>query len=312
MKAYIGITDTDWYAFLRERQPVIDEVNFWQPSGNRTFRALASGDLFLFKLHSPNHFIVGGGLFAHFSILPVSLAWEAFQEKNGAGSHEEMRRRIGKYRKVADDPLEDYRVGCILLGQPFFLAEPDWVAAPADWGKPTVQGATYDLTRGEGQRVWRDIIERVPLAAITPLGDQLPLVASEPRFGQPTLVLPRLGQGTFRVFVTDIYERRCVVTGERTLPVLEAAHIKPYGQNGPHDPRNGLLLRSDLHTLFDRGYVTVTPERRFEVSRRIRDEFENGRDYYSLQGRDVRLPSRPDFAPGADYLSWHATNVFRG
>ena len=81
-----------------------------------------------------------------------------------------------------------------------------------------------------------------------------------------------LGRGRSGSLVTDLYERRCAVTGERTLPVLHAAHIKPFGANGPHDPRNGLLLRSDLHTLFDRGYVTVTPQLRFEVSGRIRGE----------------------------------------
>lgn len=80
----------------------------------------------------------------------------------------------------------------------------------------------------------------------------VPLVA-EPRYGTPVTILPRLGQGTFRIVVTDAYERQCAVTGERTLPVLEAAHVRPYGRSGPHDPRNGLLLRSDLHTLFDRG-----------------------------------------------------------
>jgi putative restriction endonuclease len=40
-------------------------------------------------------------------------------------------------------------------------------------------------------------------------------------------VQPRLGQGAFRLLVTDAYQRRCAVTGERTLPVLDAAHIRP-------------------------------------------------------------------------------------
>jgi hypothetical protein len=69
------------------------------------------------------------------------------------------------------------------------------------------------------------------------------------RYGAPTLVRPRLGQGAFRVIVIEVYDRRCTITGERTLPVLEAAHIKPYVSGGPHPPENGLLLRSDLHTL---------------------------------------------------------------
>jgi len=125
-------------------------------------------------------------------------------------------------------------------------------------------------------------------------------------------VLPRLGQGTFRVLVTDAYARRCAITEERTLPVLEAAHVRPYGKSGPHDPRNGLLLRSDIHTLFDRGYVTVTPQMRFEVSRRIKEEFENGRAYYALHGQPVRPPQRADWALGPEFLEWHASNVFRG
>jgi len=108
------------------------------------------------------------------------------------------------------------------------------------------------------------------------------------------------------------YGRRCTATGERTLPVLQAAHIHPYAVGGPHRVDNGLLLRSDLHTLFDRGYVTVTPEARLEVSSRIREEFENGRDYYALHGREIRLPTRLELRPLPAVLGWHNENVFLG
>src|SRR5690606_11461688 len=80
-----------------------------------------------------------------------------------------------------------------------------------------------------------------------------------PRYGAEYLARARLGQGAFRVLVTDAYQKRCAISGERTLPVLQAAHIRPYAAAGPHRVSNGLLLRSDLHILFDRGYVTVTP-----------------------------------------------------
>lgn len=46
------------------------------------------------------------------------------------------------------------------------------------------------------------------------------------------LIRHRLGQGAFRVLVTDAYQRRCAISGEKTLPVLEAAHIRPYSQHG--------------------------------------------------------------------------------
>jgi putative restriction endonuclease len=79
-----------------------------------------------------------------------------------------------------------------------------------------------------------------------------------------------------------------------------------------HHVSNGMLFRSDVHMLFDRGYVTVTPDHRFEVSRRIREEFENGKDYYAFQGHAVRLPSLESPYPDPELLRWHSDNVFRG
>lgn len=77
-------------------------------------------------------------------------------------------------------------------------------------------------------------------------------------FGEPALVRPRLGQRSFRIAVLDTYERRCAITSERTLPVLEAAHIRDYADVQQHSINNGILFRSDIHKLFDGGYVTVT------------------------------------------------------
>lgn len=123
------------------------------------------------------------------------------------------------------------------------------------------------------------------------LGPATDAVIAGPRFGSPITVTPRLGQGAFRMLVTDAYHGRCAVTQEKTLPVLEAAHIHPYSKGGDHSLRNGILLRNDLHRLFDLGYVGVNPDSRvFEVSRRLRQDFENGQDYYALHGRNVNQP----------------------
>jgi putative restriction endonuclease len=120
-----------------------------------------------------------------------------------------------------------------------------------------------------------------------------------------------LGQGAFRVLVTDAYTRRCAITGERTLPALEAAHIKPFALSGPHQTANGLLLRSDLHRLFDLGYLTVTPNFSVEVSRKIKEEFENGKDYYAFHGRTLSvLPSLERDRPSSQYLQWHNNQRF--
>jgi putative restriction endonuclease len=94
--------------------------------------------------------------------------------------------------------------------------------------------------------------------------------------------------------------------------VPEAAHIKPYSLVMRHEVSNGLLLRSDLHKLFDEGYLTVDPQdRRVVVSKRIKEEFENGRDYYKLEGQPLREPSEPWPRPLAENLEYHAYNRFR-
>jgi putative restriction endonuclease len=120
-----------------------------------------------------------------------------------------------------------------------------------------------------------------------------------------------LGQGAFRVLVTEAYGKRCAITGERTLPVLEAAHIQPFASEGPNRVSNGLLLRSDLHILFDQGYLTVTPDLRVLVSKRIKEKFENGREYYAYAEKALTVlqPRAPE-RPAAEYLRWHNEHRF--
>ena len=63
VRAYVGVTDDNWYRFLADR-PGVTEVNFWQPSGAREFRVLAPGEPFFFKTHYPHNKLVGGGFFS--------------------------------------------------------------------------------------------------------------------------------------------------------------------------------------------------------------------------------------------------------
>jgi HNH endonuclease len=299
----VAVTDDDWFEMLR-RQPNLAEVNFWAPSA-ATFRALQPGELFLFKLHAPRNSIVGGGIFAYANVLPCSLVWEAFGEANGAHSAKEMRSRIARYRRVNPNDRSDFEIGCRILTQPFFFEEPDWIAVPPSWSPNIVAFKTYNTTDSEGLALWDAVNDR---SSRQPFGG----MSERPRYGEPHLIRPRLGQGAFRVLVTDIYQRRCAVTRERTLPALEAAHIRPYGEGGSHDAHNGLLLRRDLHSLFDAGYVTVTPDLHFEVSRRIKEEFENGRHYYALHGQSISIPTSADQRPDPAALRWHNDHCYRG
>src|SRR5262249_42454397 len=152
-------------------------------------------------------------------------------------------------------------------------------------------------------RVWRECVAGMAQPGVREGGREISFPAE--RYGAPILVKPRLGQGIFRIAVTDAYGRACAVTAEHSLPVLEAAHIRPFGEGGVHEVSNGLLLRSDIHRLFDKGYVGVTPNHRFLVSRRLKDDFANGRSYYQLNDCEIRRPAlRADY-PNPEWLEWH-------
>lgn len=319
MKLYAGVTDQDWFDFLRS-QPGIDEVNFWQPSPNAEFRALEKGDLFLFKLHRGprtrnRDLIAGGGVFVSYSTFPISFAWETFGSRNGADSYQEMRQRLVHYRRIPDDPHVDFQVGCIILTQPFFLDESQWFTAPA-WSASIVRGKAkgYELDREAGRFIW-DNVQRAwqHQRAFDLDKEALRLNVERARYGKETTIKPRLGQGAFRLQVTDAYHRSCAITGEHSLPALEAAHIKPFNESGPHSVNNGILLRSDFHRLFDRGYITVSPDYRIEISRRLKEEFENGRSYYPFDGHPLgHLPAATLDRPQKELLVWHNENVFKG
>ena len=305
VKGYVAVTDQDWFEYLQGR-PDLDEVNFWQPGGRRLFDLVEVGAPFLFKLHWPDNYIVGGGFFAHASLLDARLAWEAFGAKNGAATFEEMCNRIERYRRGDVNPRREYTIGCVILRDPFFFPRIAWIPAPPDFKKETVQGKTYDLSTGTGKALWEDVTARLS-------GAGFDAVAAEgsPVLGVAALVKRRLGQGTFRILITDSYERRCAVTKERALPVLEAAHIRPISEGGDHRVENGLLLRSDIHVLFDRGYVTVTPDYRFRTSPRLKTDFDNGEHYRTFEGREISVPGRFDLRPSARLLEWHQDTVFR-
>jgi putative restriction endonuclease len=218
-----------------------------------------------------------------------------------------MQRRIEHYRKAAPDSREDYTIGCIILEDPFFFEERDWIPPPVDFKPNIVRGKTYDLTVSPARELW-DRVMLLRSAGRQRVGEP----PGRPMFGEPRPVRPRLGQGAFRVMVTDTYERRCAVTREKALPVLEAAHIQPVARGGQHELPNGLLLRSDVHRLYDKGYVTVTPDLVFRVSRRLKTDFHNGEHYFQLDGSPIWTPRSEDAQPAPAALEWHADTVFKG
>ncbi|NDC42608.1 MAG: HNH endonuclease, partial [Chitinophagia bacterium] len=274
------------------------------------------GEIFLFKSKFPENKIIGAGFFVAHANLPLSVSWDVFKEKNGYRSYSEFKRAICLYRK---DNEENPVIGCITLTNPIFFDEIDKIPPPEGFAKNIVQGKTYSVEELP-TRYW-DAIQlnlskylnrNATSQNVETYEDSLLLSESIMPYYSSYLQKVRIGQGAFRVMLIDRYERRCAISGEKTLPVLEAAHIKPYADNGPNATNNGLLLRSDLHKLFDDGYLTITEKMSIKVSRRIKEEFENGKDYYKFDDMPLRLPKNTNDIPRQDFVSWHNENIYRG
>lgn len=305
-------TDKSWFDFLKERARLglADEVNFWMPKPwGGTFGALSTGQPLLFKLKSPWNAVAGVGFFSHYTEIPISLAWDAFRENNGAPSLEAVRVNIGRLRRETPPPWADYVIGCILLAEPTFWDEEDWIPGPPGWKPQIVRGSGYDLTTEPGRGLWAQVVERLAARGVA-RDSGAPVEFGG--YGDPALTPRRVGQGTFTAIVRDAYGRSCAISRERALPALEAAHIKPLSEARTHSIRNGMLLRSDVHKLFDVGYLTVTPDLRVEASHAMKEDFNDGKNYLALHGTKILVPEKPDLRPDPESLRWHNENRYRG
>jgi putative restriction endonuclease len=301
VRAFVGVTDTDWYRFLAVR-PQLSEVNFWRPSG-RGFHVITTGEPFLFKTHAPHNRLVGGGFLSSSTQLRLSEAWDFFADGNGVSSLDAFRSAVAKYRRQPLTENEDPLIGCVLLRDVFFARPEDSLPPPSDWSPNLVSGKKYDLETSSA-------LESA-ISALIASSEQMQAVPG-PMFGDPRLTVPRLGQQAFKALVLTAYQRRCAITGARIAPTLQAAHIRPVAQGGEHRLDNGLLLRSDVHIMFDRGYLGVDDKLRLHVSPRLRDEFGNGEDFYARSGESlVSLPTRRVDRPNREALTWHMDTLFK-
>lgn len=114
-------------------------------------------------------------------------------------------------------------------------------------------------------------------------------------------IIRRLGQQSFRKKLIRAYDSRCAFTKCSTIWVLEAAHIVPYKGVQTNSVTNGLLLRADVHTLFDLGLVSIDPDAFvIKVSSRL-----GGSPYEKLDGKEPAIPLKKALRPSALALRHH-------
>ena len=153
-----------------------------------------------------------------------------------------------------------------------------------------------------------DAIVPDPARAL-PVGDETegpvlpfdPQLIDDERDRNLALIVQRRGQSEFRESLLRAYNSTCCFSGCNVEQVLEAAHIVPYQGLATNHVRNGLLLRTDLHTLFDLGLITVDAA----TMTIIVDPALAGSMYAEFDGHTIRLPRDPNDRPAEGLLEYH-------
>lgn len=173
IQGWVANTHWDWFNFLRNRRAAWDEVNFWTPSDYYAFHGVP-GSPFFFRLMSPRNAIGGFGYVRQLSRLPEYMAWEWFGEGNGAESFVTMKSRLDGIRtqNALQGRTGQKQIGCIILADAVFFPEHLWIPQPTDWGRQNLRHKRYDLTQGEGRRLW-DECHRTVLILCTDLRQAL-------------------------------------------------------------------------------------------------------------------------------------------
>ena len=114
-------------------------------------------------------------------------------------------------------------------------------------------------------------------------------------------IVQRQGQKEFRHNLLNAYDNRCCISGFNVLAVLEAAHIVPYRGSQTNIVTNGLLLRADLHTLFDLYLISINPN---TLKVAVASQLANSK-YIEFVDQPIRQPTVDAHKPSFQGLQWH-------
>jgi len=139
------------------------------------------------------------------------------------------------------------------------------------------------------------------------------VIASYEGLTKSVLTEVRVKQSFFRKAVLTGYQNRCCISGVQEQRLLIASHIVPWSEDKQNrlNPRNGLCLSALHDRAFDQGLITITPDFRIQVSRKLKLQKDNpmlNSTIVEAQGRLIVLPEK--FLPSEEFLSWHNENRF--
>jgi putative restriction endonuclease len=266
------------------------EINFWTPTPWNVSR-LASGDKLYFMLKSPIRKIGGYGQFVEYKNMSVNDAWNKYGFKNGCTSKQELIERLDKYKasNSSDErSVTDSEIGCIVLTNAVYYDDDKFL---------DLDNYEIDFSRFIVKIKYYNENDPLEIATQSTLKEFELLPTSIEKLKKSRLVTERKGQGNFRAIITTAYSNKCCITSETTPELLEAAHIQPYFDENSNHVKNGLLLRVDLHKLYDNGLLYIDESFKIHISPEVKSEF-----YRKLNGTTIRLPENNNLHPSKEAL----------
>lgn len=304
------------------------EANFWQPSPHgcrlclpvnrfcsrqRTQRKYPGVDI-------PGYSLVGGGFFDEYVEWGVSEAWTIWGLANGVATEQELLARARSYRASSATSDPDPTIGCVILRNIFFAAAGKELAEPPRWPRNVVTLSRYDLaepSRKEDTEYVGHALALLRRGARVDLAWEPDLRGVDldwrgPRIWRSCAGPPAHGQGHFKRAVATAYRNRCAVTSRRDVPEL-GSRAHPPIRRGWRACCFQWLAATDVHRLFDRGYLSVDPDLRLRVSRQLQEHGWNGVEFCQREavGHRIPAPENPLHQPDCDALAWQTESRFR-
>jgi putative restriction endonuclease len=284
----IAPTDENWFAFLKNSQ-FNSFINFWTPT-TWNVKNLKSGDKWYFLLKSPIRKIGGYGEFVEYKNMTPQAAWKEYGLRNGCNSKLDLTVKIQKYidrnskkHSKKNINIDNYEIGCIVLKNCVFWDSDSYI-------DPT----NFNISIAK-QVVTRKYFKQYDPFTIKDIDDFFLL--DEPREVYKLEVNQRKGQGIFKGLILKAYNNKCCISDETCPELLEAAHIQHYLNQQSNHIQNGILLRVDLHRLFDNNLLYIDNGYIVRISPLV-----NTPHYKKYNGRKISLPNNMDDHPSLTAL----------
>lgn len=287
----ISPTDIKWFDFLKENQ-LCSFINFWTPTP-WNIKGLNAGDKLYFMLKKPIRKIGGFGEFVEYKNVTPEEAWNEFGYRNGRESKtdflQSLKKFISKHSIRFDTNNIDgasHKIGCIVLKNCEFWDEENYLE-PSDFNI-SFPNQVVTIKYYNENNIIQDShnIEKSNFN-----------IVSEPREENKYEVNRRIGQNNFKAKLLKAYNNKCCISGETIPELLEAAHIQNYKNVLSNHVQNGLLLRVDIHRLFDNNLIYIDNDYVIHVSSLI-----EGTYYRQYDGKKLNLPKASNQYPLLDAL----------